>query len=312
MEWKVLCPASLLSLEKTLFSGQTFRWTLLDSVYISTFGSTIVGLKEDCNNVMYCNYNSKDDISFKLNEYFRLHKDMDQLYNVWAKDSHFKKTTGGKYNGIRMLDQDSIEVIFQFICSQNNNIKRIGSLVNKFTINFGSYVDKVGDCECYSFPTLEQLNSVKDLDYKLRELGFGYRAKYIAETAKHLHENPSLLDGIMRMDYENAKIELLQLSGVGPKVADCVLLFGFNKPRAIPVDTHVWQIAKRDYKMKIGDKMNLKVYSTISDGFFEIFGDYCGWAHTLLFVADLKGTTSIPLKRPVEIVADESIVVKEE
>ena len=238
---------------------------------------------------------------------------MDEFYKLWSIDKHFKKITNGEFNGTRMLKQDPIQVIFQFICSQNNNIKRIGSLVDKMAVNFGTLVSNLHDTDFFSFPTLKQLVAISDLEQQLRDLGFGYRAKYIAKTAHDLHSKPSSwVKEVEEMEYSDAKTELLKLTGVGPKVADCILLFGFNHARAIPVDTHVWQISKRDYKMKIGEKLNPQVYSKIGLGFYEIFGSHCGWAHTLLFVADLNGSNSVPIKRSLEVDESNGSVIKEE
>ena len=309
--WKVLCSSADLNLEKTLLSGQTFRWAMIDSAFCTTFDDSVVGLKEENGQVFYSDYGSGKNIEPLLKSYFRLEVDMSDLYIGWAKDAHFKKITGGAFNGVRMLKQDPVEVIFQFICSQNNNIKRIGSLVEKMAVNFGSLVGNLEDQKLYSFPTLKQLVSTNDLEQQLRDLGFGYRAKYISKTAADLHEKPKgWVKEVEDMEYTDAKTELLKLSGVGPKVADCILLFGFGHARAIPVDTHVWQIAKRDYKMKIGDKLNPTVYASIGAGFYDIFGSHCGWAHTLLFVADLKGSISVPAKRALDV--KDRVQIKEE
>jgi N-glycosylase/DNA lyase len=143
----------------------------------------------------------------------------------------------------------------------------------------------------------------------LRELGFGYRAKYIAETASIVSEekprgwlgslgnpeNPGwattpILDTGDPITYKKAQVELLSLSGVGPKVADCVCLMGLGWAEAVPVDTHVWQIAQRDYHFGKAKTQTLTkvMYDSIGDHFRKIWGPQAGWAQSVLFTANLK------------------------
>ena len=100
------------------------------------------------------------------------------------------------------------------------------------------------------------------------------------------------LFSLRQLPYQEAHDALLTLQGVGPKVADCVCLMSLDKQDVIPVDTHVWQIAVRDYKFrfegKIPKTISLPVYKAVSRHFFERFGKYSGWAHTVLFAADLR------------------------
>jgi N-glycosylase/DNA lyase len=138
-----------------------------------------------------------------------------------------------------MLRQDPWENLVSFICSSNNNISRIGQMVDKLCINYGKHLGKLGEVEYYDFPPPSAL-TVAGVEAKLRELGFGYRAKYISNTAKIVvDERPKgWLDGLRKVEYKEAHAALLELSGVGPKVADCVCLMSLDKMEAVPVDTH--------------------------------------------------------------------------
>lgn len=174
----------------------------------------------------------------------------------------------------------------------------------------------MGNEPIHDFPTPEAL-SVKTVEPHLRELGFGYRAKYIAETARVVAQdkpsgwlnslrNPGY--GVVHKGdgpvptYKGAHEELLALAGVGPKVADCVCLMGLGWAESVPVDTHVWQIAQRDYKMgKSKTKtFNKVMYDAVGDLFRGIWGDYAGWAHSVLFTADLKAFSDKKVKREIE------------
>lgn len=164
----------------------------------------------------------------------------------------------------------------------------------------------------HDFPTPKALIG-KGVESHLRELGFGYRAKYIAETARTiaLEKPANWLDSLrnprhscprdVQVDpvplsptYKEAHEALLSLTGVGPKVADCVCLMGLGWGQSVPVDTHVWQIAQRDYKFGKSKvkTFNKVMYDAVGDHFREIWGDYAGWAHSVLFTADLKDFAS--------------------
>jgi N-glycosylase/DNA lyase len=137
----------------------------------------------------------------------------------------------------------------------------------------------------YAFPTILEL-SKKGVSEKLRQLGFGYRAKFIHESAIYLsnqNEGINWLYNLRKLSYEEAHQSLRQLSGIGPKVADCICLMSLDKLSAIPVDTHVWQIALRDYGLKSKGIRNLtpKTYLLIRQIFQSIFGPLAGWAHTV-------------------------------
>lgn len=118
------------------------------------------------------------------------------------------------------------------------------------------------------------------------------------------------LESLRTKPYEEAKESLLQFSGIGPKVADCVLLMSLNQPGAIPVDTHVWQIANRDYRVPLRKTKTLteQNYKIIGDFFRKIHGEFAGWAHSILFAADLATFAD----RKVESVDVGSGLVKEE
>ncbi|XXG94731.1 hypothetical protein Hte_000988 [Hypoxylon texense] len=230
------------------------------------------------------------------------------LYDQWSKsDANFRKKAP-KFTGIRILSQDPWEALIAFICSSNNNISRISQMVHKLCVYYGPLIGHIGDEAFHDFPTPQALSGNK-VEAHLRELGFGYRAKYIAETARMVTEEKpeGWLEALVNPDnpgwpaaeistanelptYRHAHEQLLLLSGVGPKVADCVCLMGLGWGEAVPVDTHVWQIAQRDYKFgKAKTKTFSKVmYDSVGDHFRKIWGQHAGWAQSVLFTANLK------------------------
>lgn len=167
----------------------------------------------------------------------------------------------------------------------------------------------------------------------LRELGFGYRAKYIAETARIVAkekpgnwletlrnpENPGFGTAEVPKDqhvtFKEAHEQLLTLKGVGPKVADCVCLMGLGWGESVPVDTHVWQIAQRDYKFgKSKTKtFNKAMYDAVGDHFRALWGKYAGWAHSVLFTADLREFSNRgTMKEETEVVKIKEEIVEED
>ncbi|KAK3594592.1 hypothetical protein CHS0354_000385 [Potamilus streckersoni] len=226
-----------------------------------------------------------------LEDYFQLHVDLGQLYQTWAQaDLNFAQTSQ-KFSGIRILRQDPVECLFSFICSSNNNISRITAMVNKLCSYYGKKIVEVEGIPYFSFPTVSALAD-DSVERTLRELGFGYRAKFISQTAQYIMTNHSenWLLSLRDMDYDKAKDLLMKLPGVGGKVADCVCLFSLDKTGAIPIDTHVWKIAARDYMPKLRQAKSLtdRLYQEIGDHFRSLWGEYAGWTHSVLFTADLR------------------------
>lgn len=232
-----------------------------------------------------------------LKSYFRLDFDLDAHYKKWSQaHEHFASNVSEKYQNIRQLDIDAVENLFSFICSQNNNISRISSLVNKLCIHYGEKICEVDGQEYFSFPDLNALakNGVED---NLRKLGFGYRAKYIQKSASEILEKDGLkwFQKVQEMNYEDAHTELMTLTGIGPKVADCICLMSQNHLSAVPVDTHIIQIAKH-YLPEVANVKNLTptLYRKIGNEFRRVYGEYSGWAQTVLFVAELSGFKDKP------------------
>lgn len=252
-------------------------------------------LKQDSENLHYADIKSKDvglDTIDLIKEYFSLHIKLDDLYNQWSeKDPHFKKIATTQFSGIRILRQDPWENLCSFICSTNNNIKRISQMVENLCLHFGDYISTHEGVKYYDFPSPAQLAD-PSVDSRLRQLGFGYRAKYIQQTAKMISEHPEGVHSLVKLrdvPYKDAHKALLQYVGVGPKVADCVCLMSLDKHDCVPVDTHVWQIAQRDYKFGRNYKtLNKIAYDAVGNFFRDTWGEYAGWAHSVLFTADLR------------------------
>ncbi|EHK15744.1 uncharacterized protein TRIVIDRAFT_228771 [Trichoderma virens Gv29-8] len=326
VDWRKL-PVSLteLCIDTTLRCGQSFRWRKLNDEWTCTLHGRILSLKQDATHLHYKVTwpeqspissskdlpSEKDDTEDLLRHYFSLNIDLASLYQQWSKDDPNFREKAPQFTGVRILNQDAWEALICFICSSNNNISRISQMVHKLCKHYGPLIGHIEGEAMHDFPTPESLTK-KAVEAHLRELGFGYRAKYIAETARIIaKEKPSAwLDSLRNPDfpafnavavvdgpqstYKDAQAALLSLTGVGPKVADCVCLMGLGWGESVPVDTHVLQIAQRDYRFgKKGPKtINKVMYDAIGDHFRSIWGKYAGWAHSVLFTADLREFSS--------------------
>ncbi|CAN3481490.1 N-glycosylase/DNA lyase [Diutina catenulata] len=304
---KIAISPSELSLARVLRCGQTFRWKQIDGVWFFTTSDRLVLLKQDPSNLYYSQVLKNETepatseeayagtLAF-LNDYFNLNTKLSDLYSEWNghhRKFHPKKVSPfDAFPGIRILRQDPWETTVSFICSSNNNVKRISKMCDALCVHFGEKLADYADHIHYSFPSAVDL-AQPGVEKKLRDLGFGYRAKYINQTAQLLTSSLSIdaLNSLRDEPHANAHEYLLQLTGVGPKVADCICLMALDKHDCVPVDTHVYQIALRDYKFK-GKRdlktLNKQTYSAIRQHFVDIFGPYAGWAQSVLFASDLS------------------------
>ncbi|CAG0914477.1 unnamed protein product [Notodromas monacha] len=287
------CSKAELNLAVTLKCGQSFRWKQSDDVWIGVVGQELWKLRQDEESISFQVLFAEDEKhqEMRVKDYFRMDFNLVEAYCDWGgKDVNFGAVCK-QFPGVRMLRQDPVENVFSFICSSNNNIERISQMVEKLCVNYGDPLrDSDGEIY-YTFPTIEALCK-PGVESKLRTLGFGYRAGYIAKSADKIvtKGGRDWLLSLRKLDYQEAHKSLLELTGVGAKVADCICLMSLDHLEAVPVDTHVFQIAARDYLPELrGTKtVTSRIYSLIGDHFRDLYGLQAGWAHSVLFSADLR------------------------
>ncbi|KAJ9673563.1 hypothetical protein PVL29_023247 [Vitis rotundifolia] len=290
---------SELSLALTFPTGQTFRWKQTTPLqYTGVIGSHLISLKHLQNgNVAYLIHQSPSEENARsaLLDFLNVGISLSEMWEVFkASDSRFAELA--QYlGGARVLRQDPLECLIQFLCSSNNNIGRITKMVD-FVSSLGNYLGSIGGFDFYEFPSLDRLSMVSEEDF--REAGFGYRAKYIIGTVKALQSKSGggieWLASLREMDLQEVVDALSTLPGVGPKVAACIALFSLDQHHAIPVDTHVWQIATRYLIPELaGARLTPKLCSRVVDAFVSKYGKYAGWAQTLLFIAELPSQKTI-------------------
>jgi len=358
----------------SLRMGQCFNWKKAGDgdLWFGVVGPYALAVKETDSTTLFSllNYNdmkdNKDeDLLEYLYRYFQLEYSLKDLYELWSSKCARMEVVTKHLQGVRVVRQDPWECLVSFICSSNNNIKRIHLMLDRLRFHYGKYIcslipivegktpntvqwklvysapteagndqikspmpsksktkkrtkienedddidneneneneeplEKSGlsPIHLYEFPTIESLAAVSE-DH-MRTLGMGYRAKFLINSAKYLDAQPnggnqwlqSLRDASVSSSSRlEVQTKLQELSGVGRKVADCVALFSLDQAEAIPVDVHVWDIAVRDYSSALKDAKSLTptIYEQVGDIFRSKFTSKAGWAHSVLFAAEL-------------------------
>ncbi|SPY47079.1 DNA-3-methyladenine glycosylase [Peptoniphilus harei] len=218
-----------------------------------------------------------DEKSFEeiFYDYFDLSRDYKIVMEELSKDEVMKRATEyGK--GIRILNQDKFETIISFIISANNQIPRIQKAIEKISEMYGDYLGEDENRKYYSFPSPDQLALAKPED--LREFArVGFRDKRIVEASKLIASGQVDINKIQDMDLEDARKELQILPGVGPKVADCILLFAFDRKESFPVDVWIKRVMEELYLKEVTPKSKIAMRGR------EVFGKNAGFANQYLF-----------------------------
>lgn len=199
--------------------------------------------------------------------FFDLKNDYTKIKKKLAGFEILKKPIEFGY-GIRILNQDLFEALISFILSANNNMKRFSKTLFKMRERFGSKVDGY-----FAFPTHNQLLKATEQDFV--ELGAGYRAKYLFNVLRQADENT--LEQWRSFDTKILRNKLVSLSGVGPKVADCILLFGYHRQDVFPVDTWIEQMYHKFYGNKEQNREKIRQFLVGE------FGELSGYAQQYLF-----------------------------
>lgn len=233
---EIPCPA-VFDLGLCLDCGQAFRWVKKEERWHGVaFGKALTVEQKEGKLIFYnC---TEDDFEKIWKPYFDLDCDYEKI--VTSYDDEYLKAAVSEYSGIRILRQEPWEALCSFIISQNNNIPRIKGIIERLCDAFGE-----GDEGSKSFPSAERLAALSVED--LAPLRSGFRAKYIIDAAQKVTEGSVDFSKIESMPIEFGREELQKIKGVGAKVAECTLLYGFHKTEAFPVDVWVKRIMAEMY-----------------------------------------------------------------
>ncbi len=236
----VLTNIKCFDLELSLFCGQAFRWKKTeDNGFEGIVRGKKVKIFQNKDEIIFVN-TTEDDFKTIWKDYFDLERNYEEICCRFDEDEHLKKARD-EYYGIRILRQDPWEALCSFIISQNNNIPRISGIIDRFCESFGEKIDGIS----YAFPDYKRLKNITAED--LAPLRAGFRNKYIIDAINKLNSEEISLDEIYDMPIEQARQELMKIKGVGAKVAECTLLYGFGRVEAFPVDVWVKRIMSELY-----------------------------------------------------------------
>ncbi len=276
------------SLEHTLNCGQLFRWEKLGDWWYGVVADRVVKIRQVGEKLLFQGFPEEANPRF-IESYLRLDDDLPSIYFTVSRDEHVRRAIKLFY-GLRISRQEPWECLISYICATYKNIPAIKKMICNISQRFGKKISFDG-YEFYTFPKATDLAQASPKD--LRRCGLGFRAERVLETTKILDRGDFSLEALKSMDYRGAKRELLSLPGVGPKVADCVLLFSLEKLEAFPVDVWMKRAATNLYAShfdssfvdRVSGKgsITLKDYEAISCFGREYFGIYAGYAQEYLF-----------------------------
>lgn len=245
-------------IEKTFECGQCFRFDKMGDSYIGIVGEKRLILTQKQNDVEI--NITKKEFDEKFYHYFDFERDYKAIESAFEKDKVLKNTIKTS-SGIRILKQDPFETMISFIISASNNIPRIKKIIGLLCQNFGvRHVDEMG--EYFSFPSAKTLAELKIED--LSVIKAGYRDKYILDCAKKVDLGEIDILSLFNIGYDDARKELLKINGVGPKVADCILLFAFGYIESFPKDTWIKKALFELYNQKSDDNIDFYGYGGIA------------------------------------------------
>lgn len=254
--------------------GQCFRWNEEDDgSYTGVAYNRVINVKKDGDNIVFSNTNI-NDFNEIWYDYFDLNKDYGEIKNVLSADSIMKEAI--KFgHGIRILKQDVWEILISFIISANNRIPMIQRAIETLSQRYGEYIGEYRKKKYYGFPTADRLKLLTLEEIKACSTGF--RAKYIMNTTAMVADNNINIYMLKNLPIEDARKELMKFPGVGPKVADCIMLFSMNKQKAFPIDVWIKRVMEHFYLTEDTKLKEIQKYAQ------RKFGDNAGIAQQYLF-----------------------------
>ncbi len=264
---------SLIGINETLLGGQSFAWTAeSENQWVGVIRKAAVQLRWLDGQLEWRSSGIKPMCEAGLHHYLWLDESYDLAVDAlpWRSDQSLQLAMK-HFPGLRILRQPIDETLLVFLLSSAKSIPQIKKLRERIHLLLGQSLGR----NLYAFPGWNRLKKIREEN--ARELGVGYRAKYLVGTARFLAKNSNFLNDIKILSHQSAKLRLMELPGVGPKVADCILLFGAEKSEAFPMDTWILQSMEKQYGMKGWKTPQMEEFARIH------FGRHAGLAQQFLF-----------------------------
>ena len=255
--------------------GQCFRWLREeDGSYTGVVQGRVINVKKE-NDLIILDNTNKEEFENIWFDYFDLGRDYSKIKNeLKVMDEYLEKATEFG-QGIRILQQDGWEMLISFIISANNRIPMIQRAINNLSEKYGEFIGEYRGKKYYAFPTAEELSKVSVEDIRACQTGF--RDKYIKSVVDYVSEKKEDVLSYRKLNTDECIKELVKFNGVGPKVADCIALFGMQKYDTFPVDVWVKRVMEEFY---VEDNLSLPKIRKFA---LEKFGDLAGFAQQYLF-----------------------------
>ena len=261
---------------KAIFTcGQAFRWyEESDGSFTTVHLGRVLNVLNEKDRVIFKGTNLKEFDEIWM-DYFDLNTDYKERRKVLSNNEILPKAM--EYGeGIRILNQNHFEMLISFIISANNMIPRIKKSIEVISMRYGKFICEDENRKYYSFPTVEELSRATVED--LREFAkVGFRDKRIFDTVNMILNEKIDLDNFENLETDILREELLKFSGVGNKVADCIMLFSYKRGEVFPVDVWIKRVME---ELFIKEETPVKKISKEAD---RIFGKYAGYAQQYLF-----------------------------
>ena len=261
---------------KAIFTcGQAFRWyEESDGSFTTVHLGRVLNVLNEKDRVIFKGTNLKEFDEIWM-DYFDLNTDYKEIRKVLSNNEILPKAM--EYGeGIRILNQNHFEMLISFIISANNMIPRIKKSIEVISMRYGKFICEDENRKYYSFPTVEELSRATVED--LREFAkVGFRDKRIFDTVNMILNEKIDLDNFENLETDILREELLKFSGVGNKVADCIMLFSYKRGEVFPVDVWIKRVME---ELFIKKETPVKKISKEAD---RIFGKYAGYAQQYLF-----------------------------
>jgi N-glycosylase/DNA lyase len=267
------------SLDLTLSCGQAFRWERgPDGWWHGVVGNRVIKIRQDATVLAF-----EGAPSHFIRHYFSLDTDLKAITSSFDRDPFIHEAIS-QCRGLRLVRQPAWECLISYICATNSNIPMIKRRIANIAQSFGKQLEFEGKTY-HAFPDHASLAS--SCTPALSECKLGYRSPYVLETACDIKDEKTWTDSIASLSYEPARSALMKLQGVGPKAADCILLFAFQKYEAFPVDVWIRRIMRENYIKTLSNDSSLTgwEYDTIRRFAQKHFGKYCGYAQEYLYAA---------------------------
>ena len=263
-----------INIDYTLNSGQVFLWEKIEKDWYGINGNEIFCVSQNPFKIISSKNHSSD--------LFRQNDDIQKILTNISKDKVVSSAVT-KFQGLRLLRQDPFQCFISFICSSNTNIRNIKQMLQKLCKKFGKKI-KFLNKEFFIFPTPTILANANINE--LLSCGLGFRAKSVKHASLDVITKKIDFNFLKNADYLTAKKTLLKVTGVGNKVADCILLFSLEKLESFPIDRWTLRVLKKYYseKFELENKtLSEKKYEGIHNKIVDHFGSYAGYSQQFLF-----------------------------